>query len=831
MDWITRDLRFGFRQLRLNPTFTAVAVLSLGLGIGANTAIFQLIDAIRMRTLPVQRPQELADVDLGKDSYRNGWSSTRNARFTYALWESIRVRQAGFSGMLAWSAARFNLADGGRVRFADGLFVSGEFFQVLGVPAEIGNTFTAQDDRLGCGYPGAVISHAFWQSEFAGDPAVTSRKVRLDGRLFPVVGVTPPNFFGVEVGHRFDIAIPLCADPMFYEPGKNRIPVRTAWWLSAMGRLKPGWSIERANAQLQTVSPAIMQETLPPSYRPDNAKKYLANKVSVTSGATGVSQLRRESENPLWILFATTGVVLLIACANLANLLLARASVREREIAVRQAVGASRRALIAQLLSESLLLAVSGAALGGVLAILLRRGLVGFLTKQNTPPFLVMGMDWRVLGFTVGMIFGTCVLFGLAPALRATRVSPASLMRSGGRGLTAGRERFSVRRLLVVAQIAMSLVLLTAALLFVRSLQKLLAIDPGFRPEGIVAVNVDLRAAHYSKEQIPEVRQQLLARLRERTQALSAAQVLLTPVSGAGWDGMAWADGSSDPRQLSLFNIAGPNYFRTIGTPFLAGRDFNEHDNLQSPNVAIVNEEFAKRIFHGQNPVGRSFRLEGGAGNPDDVYQIVGLVRNTKYFELREDFRPIAFWPTAQDKSPLPKATFVLRINTPLGEFYKAATAAVSETYPGIGVDFTVLTAQIKESLKREQLMAALAGAFGLLAGSLAVLGLYGVIAYMVARRRNEIGVRIALGARRIQVIGLVLREAAVLVAIGLAVGVGLAVLAGGAAASLLYGLKPQDPVTLGGAAAMLAVVALVASYGPAWRASRLEPMDALRDE
>ena len=367
--------------------------------------------------------------------------------------------------------------------------------------------------------------------------------------------------------------------------------------------------------------------------------------------------------------------------------------------------------------------------------------------------------------------------------------------------------------------------------MFVRSLQKLLAVDPGFRPEGIVAVNVDLRAAHYPKERIGEVRRQMLNELRESTGAIAAAEVFMTPVSGAGWDGMTWADGTSDAHKLSLFNQAGPNYFHTMGTSLVAGRDFDERDNLKAPKMAIVNEEFSKTFFNGQNPVGRAFRVEAGAGRPDDVYQIIGLVRSTKYYELREDFRPIAFLPLAQDENPRPFGQFVLRTNTPLGEFYQTATAAVARVHPGSGVDFTVLTEQIKESLMRDRLMAALAGAFGLLAGLLAVLGLYGVIAYMVARRRNEIGVRIALGASRGRVIGLVLREAVVLLVAGLAVGTALAAWAGEAAASLLYGLKPRDPLTLGGAVALLAMVALLASYGPAWRASRLDPMEALRDE
>jgi predicted permease len=825
------DLRFGLRQLRLNPMFTAVAVLSLALGIGANTAIFQLIDAIRLRPLPVGNPRELAYIDFMKGSRRSGWSSTRSANFTSAQWDSVRTLQQAFSGMIAWSAKPFNLTQGGKARYAEGLFVSGDFFNVLRVPAAVGRTFTAQDDQPGCGSPGAVISYSFWQSEFAADPEVTNRNVRLDGRLFPVIGVTEPEFFGVEIGRRFDVAVPICSDPMFWEAGKGRIPAPTGWWLSLMGRLKPGWTIERANAQIQTVSPSIMRETLPPSYRADTAKGYLANKLSVTSGATGVSQLRSQYEDPLWILLATTGLVLLIACANLANLLLARASVREREIAVRQAIGASRGRLIAQLLSESMLLALSGAALGGVMAAILSRGLISFLTTQGNRMFVGLGIDWRVMGVTAGLAIVTCVRFGLAPALRATRVTPASVMRASGRGLTAGRERFSLRRALVVAQVAMSLVLLAGALLFVRSLQKLLAVDPGFRPEGIVAVSVDYRAAHYPKDRILEVRRQMLEKLRERTGATSAGQVDMTPVSGSGWDQTVWADGSSGPRVDALFNRAGPGYFRTMGTSFVAGRDFDEHDNLTSPKVAIVNEEFARKIFHGVNPVGRSFRREESADKPDSLFLVVGLVRNTKYYELREDFRPIAFVSSAQDDDPGPGGNFVLRTNAPLGEFHHAAEAAVAEIHPGLGIDFAVLTTQIQESLMRDRLMAALAGAFGFLAGSLAVLGLYGVIAYMVARRRNEIGVRVALGASRGQVVGLVLREAVLLLALGLAVGTGLAAWAGQAAASLVYGLQPRDPVTLGGAAALLAIVALLASYGPARRASRLEPMDALRDE
>ena len=831
MSQYSGDLRYGLRQLRLNPLFTLVAVLSLTLGIGANVAIFELIDAIRMRPLPVPNPQQLAYLAFAKGARRGGWWSSRSANFTYKQWESLQQHQEAFSAMAAWSAQRFNLNPAGKARYIDGLFVNGDFFRVLQVPAAIGRVFTAADDRPGCGAAGAVLGYSFWQGEFGGDPNVTNRTVRLDGNVFPVIGVAPPGFFGVEIGHRFDVAIPICSDPLFWEPGKGRIPTRTGWWLSLMGRLKPGWTIKRANAQISVIAPAIMRDSLPTEYPAKMAQDYLANKLTVTPGATGVSDLRRDYQDPLWILLAITGLVLLIACANLANLLLARASVREREIAVRQAMGASRGRLVVQLLSESMLLAIAGAALGAGLAVLLSRGLIAFLTTEGNRMFVGLSPDWRILGFTAGVAILTCILFGLAPALRATRVAPASVMRASGRGLTEGRERFSLRRILVVAQVAMSLVLLVGALLFVRSLQKLMAVDAGFRPEGIVAVSVDYRAAQLPKERMRELRRQMMQELQAKTGAISAAEVDMTPVSGAGWDQLTWPDGTSAARIDSLYNRCSPGYFRTMGTSFVAGRDFNEHDDLTAPPVAIVNQEFARKIFGGKNPVGRSFRRQEWAGKPDSVFLVVGLVRNTKYYELREDFQPIAYVPEAQEDEPGTGATFVLHTNAPLGEFYHNAGQAIAEIQPDASLQFTVLTAQIEESLMSDRLMAALAGAFGALAGTLAVLGLYGVIAYMVARRRNEIGVRIALGAGRGSVIGLVLREAVLLLAIGLAVGLAFALWAGRAAASLVYGLTPRDPVTLGAAVALLALVAILASYGPARRASRLQPMDALRDE
>jgi predicted permease len=828
---LAQDLRYGARQLRLNPGFTLVAVMSLALGIGANTAIFQLVDAVRLRRLPVERPQDLVYIDFARGAMRSGWFSTRSARLTSALWNEIRKQTQPFNGMLAWSAGRFNLAQGGETRNAQGLFVSGDFFRALGVQAIVGRTFTAADDQPGCGSPGAVISYAFWQREFGGETGALGRTVNLDGRPFPVLGVTPAGFFGVEVGNRYDVALPLCADRLFWPDGKGRGPNRTAWWISAMGRLKPGWTAERANAQLQAASPGIMEASLPSDYRQDDAKRFLKNRLAATAGGTGVSQLRREYEQPLWLLLATTGLVLLIACANLANLLLARASVREREIAVRQAIGASRGRLIAQLLSERLLLAVSGALLGALIAQSLSSGLVAFLSTPRDPLFVGLGMDLRVLGFTAAIAIITCLLFGLLPAVRATRIQPASAMRGSGRGVTAGRERFGLRRALVVAQVALSLVLVVGAMLFVRSLQKLLAVDMGFRPDGLITVSLDLRGPGFDKQRLPVVYDELLKHIQSRPGVVSAAQVSFTPVSGSGWNNMVQPVGSTAARKESNFNRASPGYFRTMGTALVAGRDFNDRDTLASTKVAIVNEAFARRILEDPNPVGRLFRVEAREGKADPVYQVVGVVRNTKYYEIREDALPIAFFPMSQEDDPGTDATYVLRTTAPLGEAFRGVKSAVAEVHPRIDIEFRVLTEQLKTSLTRDRLMATLAGAFGLLAGLLATLGLYGVIAYMVARRRNEIGVRIALGADRARVVRLVLREAAILVAVGIVIGSGLAILAGRAAATLLFALKPYDPLTLGGAVVLLAAVGLLASFAPARRASRLEPMQALREE
>src|SRR5262247_2623751 len=441
-----QDLRFGVRMLLKNKSFTAVAVLSLALGIGANTAIFQLLDAVRLRTLPVKAPQELAEIHIADMTGARGNFNSPHPTVTNPIWEQIRNRQQAFSGVFAWGADGFNLSQGGEARVARALWVSGDIFNVLGVRPALGRVFTAAEDQRGCGAPGVVISHRFWEREYGADANVIGRKLTLADQPFEIIGVTPASFFGLEVGRSFDVALPICADAIV--AGKNsRLDSGIHWWLMVTGRLKPGWTIAQASSQLTSISQSLFKQTLPSNYPPVSVDHYLNSKFEVVDGAAGYSTLRRGYESALWLLLAIAGLVLLITCANLANLLLARASVREREIAVRQALGASRGRLVRQLLVESLLLAAVGSALGAWLAQALSRFLVAFLNTSAAPTlstltapiFLELTPDWRTLGFAASLAVLTCLLFGLAPAIRATRMDPGAVMKASGRGMTASR--------------------------------------------------------------------------------------------------------------------------------------------------------------------------------------------------------------------------------------------------------------------------------------------------------------------------------------------------------------------------------------------------------
>jgi putative ABC transport system permease protein len=822
LESVWQDLRYAARSLRRSPGFALVAILSLALGVGANTAIFQLLDTVRMRTLPVNHPEELAQIRITDPKNQRG-SMNGYDGLTNAIWE--RVRDGGFhdfSGLLAWSLASFNLADGGQARFARGLWVSGGFFETLGVAPVAGRVFTAQEDRRGCGSPGAVISYGFWQKEFGGDAGVIGRKLTLEGHPFEIVGVTGANFFGVEVGRSFDVALLLCSEPVLRS--QSRLDPNSVWWLSVMGRLKPGSTFEGASAELSAASPGIFEATLPPKYPAGNVKDYLGYRLGASPGVLGVSSLREHYSNPLWSLLAITGIVLLIACANLANLMLARASAREREIAVRLAIGASRGRVIRHMLAESLLLA----GIGAIAAIFIARELSSFLvTYMNTSVDLVP--DGRVLLFTTGLAILTCVLFGLGPALRAGRAAPESALRSGARGLTA--SRFGWRRALVATQIALSLVLLVGALLFSRSLRNLMTLDAGFRQDGILIAYVDFGKLSVPVERRVAFRREIIDRVRASpgVDAASDAQFLMADGSESN---RIWIDGDGAQRGIgSRFNYVGTDYFKTLGVPFVAGRDFDERDTAGSPKVLIVNEAFVRALNLGPDAVGKRLRRESQPNSPEETFEIAGVVKNTKYFNIRDDFKPIGYYARAQDRRPDTGDQIVIHSSLPLATLTASVRHTFNEINPQMSFEFTAFKTLIGDDLLPERLMATLSGFFGVLAGVLAAVGLYGVMSYMVARRRNEIGIRMALGARRSQVIALIFRESGVLLAIGLAAGTVLAIAAGRTAASLLFGLKPYDPVTLIVAMATLAAVAAAATWLPARRAARLDPNSALREE
>jgi predicted permease len=826
-DEMFQDLRFGVRMLLKNKSFTTVAILSLGLGLGANMAIFQLLNAVRLRTLPVRAPQELATVHLTNTKGMRGGIG-RPTSVTNPIWEQIRERQQAFSSISAWGTTNVNLAPGGEVRPARMLWVSGDFFNTVGVIPVLGRLVTTADDVRGCGAPGLVISHAFWQREFGGDANVIGRKLTLADHAFEIIGVTPAGFFGMEVGRSFDLALPICAIPLVR--GNNNLLNGPIWWLTVTGRLKPGWSLEQATAQMQAISSALFEAALPANYPPASVNDFLASKLVSDAAGSGISQLRETYERSLWLLLAIAGFVLLIACANLANLLLARAEARQREIAVRQALGASRARLVRQLLVESLLLAAAGAALGAGLAQALGRLLVTYLSTTADPVFLNLTPDWRVLGFATGLAILTCLLFGLVPALRATRMEPGAVMKAGGRGMTAGRERFSLQRALTVAQVALSLVLVTGALLFSRSLGKLLTVDTGFRQEGVLTANVNFRQLNLPPERGPAFKTELLDRLRAIPGVESAALTNILPLLDWG-GGKAWMDGAN-AEQGKLVNLSrvGPEYFKTLEIPLLAGREFDARDRPDTPPVAIVNEAFARKFLSGANPVGRGFWIAASPGEPDTRYEIVGLARDTKYGDLREEFEPIVYYAAEQDKAGS-GGQILLRSRLPQAETVAAVKRTLHEISPAITVSFQGLKPMIEATILRERLMATLSGFFGLLALLLACIGIYGILSYGVASRTNEIGIRMALGAEARDVRWLILREALLLVIAGVAVGLPIIFAVTRLASTLLFGLTPTDPLSLLSAALLLLAVALAAGYLPSRRATRVDPMVALRCE
>ncbi|HEX4164701.1 MAG TPA: ABC transporter permease [Bryobacteraceae bacterium] len=811
-----RDLLYAARGLSRSPALLVCALLSLSLGIGANTAIFQLLDALRLRNLPVQNPQQLAEVRIAGGHHDMGVNPGNYPELTQPIWQEIKRRQHAFSGVFAWSAGQSNVGPNNDLHRVNAIWVSGNFFRVLGLRPWRGRLLLP-DDEGPCPESTAVVSYPYWQNQMGG--AALGGSIIVDGERKQVLGVTPPQFFGLSVGENYDVALPLC------RPKELR---RDVFDVAVMGRLRSGWNLERASAQLQAISPGIFADTVPEGRSAQFTNTYKHFRLAAFPASAGVSLLRKQYDSSLWLLLTITGLVLLIACANLAHLLLARASTREREIAVRLALGASRNRLLSQLFVEGALLASVGAALGISLAQFLSRLLVWALSTEGNPVSLPLALDWRVLFFTAGVAAFTCIVFGTFPARRAIKAEPVSAMKASGRGMTAGHGSFFMQRLLVVLQIAVSLVLLFGALLFMRSFRKLITFDPGMREADITVSILAFQQSHVAPDHYKDFQRQLLNELRSIPGVVNAATTTNIPLLGGSW-GHVVRVGSIEGD--SKFTWVSPSYFDTMGIPLITGRDFNAADTSDSLKVAVVNRTFVRRFLGHADPIGRSLRTEPERGYPSTVYQIVGVIPDTKYDDLRNETPPMAFSPASQFPDPHPFSIMLIHSKVAPDTMLTTIKRVLARQHPGVvavGGDFQHW---VREGMARERVMAMLSGFFGFVAALLAMIGLYGVISYLVVNRRPEIGIRLALGASRWQVIAMVLKEARSLLLLGIAIGIVLSLFAGRAATALLFSLKPYDPATVIAASILLGVVALLASFLPARRASQLDPMIALRYE
>jgi predicted permease len=796
-----------------------VAVASLALGIGANTAIFQLLDAVRLRSLPISYPNELAEVRIIGGNQGFGVTNAAYAQLTRPMWREIREHHEPFSGVFAWSTQERRVGMGSDSRPVQALEVSGEFFNVLGVQPWRGRLLMPGDETSECAISQVVVSYPYWQGHMGGRELSGADTLVVDGSAAQVIGVTPPEFFGLAVGESFDIALPFC---------REQETRREMFDASVMGRLKPGWTLPRASAWLGSISAGVMDATVPTGYSSQAVQPYRNYKLAAYAAAGGVSGLRTQYDSSLWLLLGVTAMVLLIACANLANLLLAQASRRQREVAVRLALGASRARLLRQSLAESAALTAIGTGLGIALAQILSRVLVRSLATADNPIILPTGMDWRVFLFATAVAATTCAVFGVVPALRTSRAEPVSVMRSGGRGMTAGRDQFTLQRLMVVAQISVSLVLLVGALLFVRSFRRLMVVDPGMRESGISVAFLGFVQSHIPPERYEEFKRELLEDVASVPGVIDAATTTQVPLLGGSWTHNIRIGGAVGP---SKFTWVSPGYFQTMGIPLLRGRGFNKNDAAASPRVALVNQTFARQFLGGANPIGQTLRTDPEPNYPSTVYEIVGVIPDTKYACLNCGTPPMTFAPASQYPAQGPWTPMMIHSNLPSSDVMAAVTRQIAAKHPEIVIESSDFQQRIRDGFVRERLLALLAGFFGLLAALLAMVGLYGVISYLVAQRRNEIGVRMALGADRGQVLAMVMREAVRLLALGILVGTALSLVAGQSAGSLLFELKPYDPATLLVSIVLLAAIAVLASFLPARRASKVDPMVALRYE
>ena len=829
IDRLRQDLRLSLRSLRATPTVTAVAVLSLALGIGANAAIFSIINSLLLRMLPVKDPARLVVLTD---------TPTRARSWNYRIWLEIHRREHLFEDSAAWSFTRFDLSSGGQTQFVDGLWVSGSFFEALGVKAALGRTLAASDDQRSGGADGpvVVISDRFWREYFDGAADVVGRILRLDGAHFTIVGILPREFFGLEVGRTFDVAVPLADEPLSRGRSTYLDAVSTSF-LTIIARLRPDQSVDTATTALRGAQREIRDLTIGElgNFGAAAIERYLKEPftlIPAAKGFDGSADFRSRYEHPLWTVMVVAGLVLLIACVNVANLLLARATARRHELSLRVALGETRGGLARQLLTESVLLSVTGTFAGLLVATWGSRFLVTQLSTSADTVFLDMSIDSRIVMFAVAVTVLTTLVFGTAPAVRASSVNPIDALKDQGR--TAGHAHGRLSSGFVIAQVTLSFVLLVAAGLFVQTFREIATRPLGFQPEQVTIVTLDSgRTGIAAEARLPE-----FERARDAVRAVpgvaEAALSFITPFTG-GFTPPLNISGVPDFEGRLSGNLISGGWFTTFGTPVIAGRPLGDRDVKGTPRVAVVNQAFASRFFPGTSPLGQTISLYPGGARAMPPMTIVGVVGDVVYSSLRVPAPPTWYAPLSQfDVPEFPSVLFSLqlavrsRTNSPVAS--RDVASAIGNVNPALALTFRPLSDSVDAARNQERLVAVLAGSFGIIGLLLAGLGLYGITAYAVAVRRSEIGIRIALGAVAGRMIQLVLVRVAILVATGTVAGIALSLWLSRFVASLLYGVQPHDTATLLGAFIVLASVALVAGAIPARKAARTNPATVLRE-
>jgi predicted permease len=828
------DLRLALRGLRRSPLFAAVAILSLALGIGANTAIFTLIDQILLRKLPVTRPQEL--VMLHQEGPNMG-SNAGTRMHSYPLYQDLQARAEPLAEVLCRRLVSASVSMDNQTERVEAEMVSGNYFSMLGVKPAVGRVFNSHDDdQIYNGHPVVVLSHGYWVSRFARDPGVVGKKILVNDYPMTIVGVSAEGFAGLDPAQSPQIRVPVLMKPVMLPDWTwLRIENRRARWVQVFGRLKPGYTVESAQGPLQGLFLQIRghEATLPAAkdWSAYSRERFLKEgRLLVTSAAGGFSGLRNDFSMPLVVLMCMVGLVLLIACANVANLLIARAFMRQKEIAVRLSLGSSRGRLVRQLLVESLVLSCAGGVLGLALAVVMTRGLLALVPSQTTPLLISAQPDPRILAFTFSLAFLTGIVFGLLPALRASRPDPWTTLKDTVGSIAGTGGSLFLRKGLVTAQVALSFLLLFGAGLFVKSLQNLKTTDTGIALDNLVTFQVSPALNGYDNARAVIFYDQLLERFRSAPGVKSAAFAAVPILAGSEWDSSMSVEGHQpkDGEDMQAYmNALSPGYFETMKIPFLEGRDFTRADVKEEPTVAIVNRRFAEHFFRGKSAVGK--RLGQGVGPRTKMtIEIIGVVADSLYEGPREGVRRQVFVPKWGRNS----AAVYVRTLAHSAASYNLVRNEVKQLDSTMPVyEMKTVEAQLDETLLTDRLIALLSGGFGVLATLLASVGLYGVMAFVVARRRKELGIRLALGAQPGIVIWLVMREVLLLLAIGLAIGIPAAMALGRLVSAQLFDIRPHDPMIAGWTVLLLTLVSAAAGLIPAHRASRIDPILALRYE